>query len=289
MLGALLLWRRQQKAQTPTFALNHPTPGQALITGASSGIGAAFARHLAAHGYHLVLVARREERLHALAQEISDAYQIQVTPLVADLACPSDVTRVEQHVMRLTDLDILINNAGFGTSGHFAEIDLDMQLDMIQVHINASVRLCRAALPGMIERQRGLLINVASIAAFLPAPGIVTYAASKNYLVTFSRALQAELVGTGVLVQALCPGFTYTEFHDTPEFATFQRSNVPAPLWMFADDVVNESLATLAHNRTVVVPGLKNRLLLLAVQRPFFSTLWAIMRGRWRGARSTSS
>jgi short-subunit dehydrogenase len=198
----------------------------ALITGASSGIGATFARQLAGKGYDLVLVARRRERLASVANELQKTHSVSVETLVADLANLSDIEKVEKRIRKLENLSTLINNAGFGVSGNFAETDPAKQIDMINVHIVASVRLCRAALPGMIARHHGAIINIASTAAFVPIPGHIMYNATKAYLVFFSEALQAELTATGVHVQALCPGFTHTEFHDTSEFTTFNRSRI---------------------------------------------------------------
>jgi short-subunit dehydrogenase len=243
----------------------------ALIAGASSGIGAAFARTLAGNGYDLILVARREDRLKALAADIRERHRVAVEVLVADLSNLNDVKVVEARISGLEALDLLINCAGFGTSGNFAEIDLEKQMDMVHVHVIATVRFCRAALPQMIARHRGAIINVSSVSAFLPLPGNATYSASKAYLVTFSKALQAELAGTGVSVQALCPGFTYTGFHDTAEFAQFDRRQVPASLWMTADELVTLSLDALARGKTVYVPGWKNRLMVSGTGRKLIS------------------
>jgi short-subunit dehydrogenase len=253
----------------------------ALITGASSGLGAVFARQLAAQGYDLVLVARREERLAALAAELEQHYPISAELLVADLARPADVARVESRIAEIEGLDVLVNNAGFGTTGRFAEVDPAKTMDMIQVHVTTSVRLCRAALPGMLARRQGALINVASVAAFTPVPGNATYAATKGYLVTFSKALHAEVAETGVKVQALCPGFTYTEFHDRPELGSFKRSQIPAFMWMSAEDVVATSLKALERNQTICIPGFKYRLMAAVAQSPLASLMlpiWSIVR-----------
>ena len=255
----------------------------ALITGASSGLGVVFARQLAAQGYDLVLVARREERLAALAAELQQRHPISGETIAADLSKPAGVERVESYIAGIESLDVLVNNAGFGTTGRFAEIDLAKSVDMIQVHVTASMRLCRAALPGMVARRRGALINVASVAAFTPMPGNANYAATKAYLLTFSKALHAELMGTGVKIQALCPGFTYTGFHDTSEFEGFKRSQIPAILWLTAEDVVAASLKALKRNQAVCIPGLKYRLLAAAANSPlmaFMLPVWAIMRKR---------
>jgi short-subunit dehydrogenase len=255
----------------------------ALITGASSGLGAVFARQLAARGYNLVLVARREERLAALAAELRQRHSIAAEVMVADLSRPDDVERVANRIAGLEALDILVNNAGFGTTGFFADVDPAKTMDMIQVHVTTSVRLCRAALPGMLARRQGALINVASVAAFTPVPGNATYAATKGYLVTFSKALHAEVAETGVKVQALCPGFTYTEFHDRPELGSFKRSQIPAFMWMSAEDVVAASLKALERNQTICIPGFKYRLMTAVACSPLASLIqpiWRIMRKR---------
>lgn len=256
----------------------------ALITGASSGIGATFARQLAAQGYDLILVARRRERLVALATELEERYAISAQALVADLSTLDGVERVEGRIVELEPLDILVNNAGFGIVGKFAESDLTRHLDMIHVHVIASVRLCRAVLPGMIARHRGGIINVSSISAFTSV-GNVTYTSTKAYLVAFSEALQVELAGTGVRVQALCPGFTYTEFHDTPELVNdFDRSRIPRIMWMSADKVVTGSLKALERGGVVYIPGIRNRLL-AAVSR---SRMVSLLFRAWLKARGNT-
>jgi short-subunit dehydrogenase len=233
----------------------------ALITGASSGIGAAFAHQLAAKAYRLILVARREERLRALAAELQEGYSIPAEVLVADLSDPTDIQRIERRIPELESLDLLINNAGFGVPGQFVERDLGRQLDMIHVHVVATVRLSHAALSGMIARRQGGIINVSSIAAFAPVPGSTTYSATKAYLNVFSEALQAELKGTGVRIQALCPGFTRTGFHYTPDYETSDRRPIPGPLWMSAEAVAAGSLRALDRGKVIYVPGFKNRVL----------------------------
>lgn len=239
--------------------------GTALITGASSGIGAAFARSLASQGYDLVLVARREERLRSLADEVQREFNVSAQVFPADLSKPAEVHRLETLVADLGDLEILINNAGFGVPGKFAEVQAERNAEMIQVHVLATVRLCRAALPGMITRGRGSIINVSSIAAFTASPRNATYSATKAYLNIFSEALQDELKGTGVRVQALCPGLTYTEFHDRPGYEDYKR-RFPEFLWMSAEDVVRKSLDALKKGRVICIPGFKNRLVVATIR-----------------------
>jgi hypothetical protein len=246
------------------------SPGRptALVTGASSGLGEVFARTLARRGYDLLLVARREDRLAALAHELLEQYGAGAEVFVADLADPRDVARLEQHIPRIDALEMLVNNAGFGTAGRFAEVDVAGQADMIQVHVTAPVRLTRAALPGMVARGTGAVINVASVAGFLTSGGSVTYCATKAYLISFSQSLDAELRATGVRIQALCPGFTYTEFHDTPEMQHFHRSDIPRFLWLSAQYVVDTSLRALKNKTPVCIPSWRYRLIVALVQNP---------------------
>ena len=236
-----------------------------LITGASSGIGTAFARSLASQGYDLVLVARREAQLRSLADEVQRKFNVNAQVFPADLSDPTQVKRLETQVAEIGDLEILINNAGFGVPGKFVEIQAERNAEMIQVHILANVRLCRAALPGMISRGRGSIINVSSIAAFMATPRNATYSATKAYLNVFSEALQDELKGTGIRVQALCPGLTHTEFHDHPGYEDYKR-RIPEFFWMQAEDVVRESLDALKKGRVICIPGFKNRLIVAIIR-----------------------
>lgn len=235
--------------------------GTALVTGASSGAGAEFARQLAAAGYDLILTARRQEKLAEVAGELSATYGVRTTIVAADLARAEDITHLAHLIAARNDIVVLVNNAGFGTNGNFAEIDIGPQLDMISVHVLAPVRLSRAVLPQMIGRGAGAIINVSSVASFFASPGGATYGASKAYLNTFSEALQGELAGTGVNVQALCPGFFYSGFHDTAEYEDFERTQIPAALWMPAAEVVNTSLSALSKGQVIVVPGRRYQLL----------------------------
>jgi len=180
---------------------------------------------------------------------------------VADLANPQDVKRLAMHLREVPCVMYLVNNAGFGTMGTFANVGLERHLDMVRVHVLAPIELTHAVLPQMVARGNGYIINVSSMSAFLVGPGQVTYAATKSLLKSFSESLQAELRGTGVRVQAVCPGMTYTGFHDTAEFKDFDRSQLPKGLWMSAEAVVEASLRDLKRGRVVCVPGLKNKLL----------------------------
>jgi short-subunit dehydrogenase len=235
--------------------------GTALITGASSGIGAEFARQLAARGHNLILTARREARLRELSQQLEHAYGIRADVLPADLSIPRGVEAVERAAHDTEDLLFLINDAGFGLRGTFKRGDLNKHLDMIRVHVIAPVRLMKAALPGMLARAQGALINVTSVSAFVPLPGNTTYSASKSFLYSFSKALAFELRGSGVQVQVLCPGYTRTGFHSTAEYEGIDvRKSLPAFLWKDADAVVASSLRALARGKFHCVPGTLNRI-----------------------------
>lgn len=267
--GGLALWHyAQARNQQPHFRLRAQNEETALITGASSGIGAAFARRLAVERYNLILVARREDRLKEEAARIEHEQRVRAEVLAADLSTPEGIERVEQRIAECDTLSMLINNAGFGTMGSFAEVDLEKHLAMINVHMTTTTRLSWVALPGMMARQRGAIINVSSIAGFLSAGGSVNYSATKRYMITFSQALNNELEGTGVQVQALCPGYTYTSFHDTAEYEGFDRAQVPSRLWMSARDVVRASLNGLEQGIDTCIPGLQNQLLTALIQSP---------------------
>ncbi len=231
----------------------------ALITGASSGLGAEFAQQLATRGHDLILVARRRDRLAALAAELSDRHSITAEPLVADLADSAGIAQVAAYIASLPRLDLLVNNAGFGIAGAFSEADVAGQADMLHVHMLAPMRLAHAALPGMIARRSGGIINVASLAAFMALPGNINYCATKSYLVNFSQGLAGEVQRHGVRVQALCPGFTVTEFHNDASRVGSSHRDFPAFLWGEADAVVTASLRGLARGQVICVPGLLNK------------------------------
>jgi len=233
----------------------------ALITGASSGLGAIFARQLAEQGYSLLLVARRAERLEALAAEIRGQHNIPIEVFPADLSLDTDLDRLEQRIGELESLELLVNNAGFSTVGKFASVLPEKHRRMINVHLMTTVRLTHAALPRMLERHTGGIINVASLAAFFPLIGNSVYCATKSALVAFTLALAIELDGSGVQVQALCPGFIYTEFHETPEHKQIKRSYIPKFMLGQAEPVVTASLKALHRGQVVCIPGRLNKFL----------------------------
>ena len=242
----------------------------ALVTGASAGIGAAYARRLAAQGYDLLLVARRVDRLNELAAELSRRHGVQAEPLPADLTKDAELKAVEERIAREEHLEFLLNNAGFGASGRFYESPLEIQDAMHRLHVMAAMRLSHAALRKMTARGKGAVVNVSSVAAFVARPGSTSYYATKAWMNAFTEGLYLELkqARSPVRVQALCPGYTVTEFHDVMRF---DRKQVPASMWTPVEKVVDASLAGLARNKLFVVPGWRYKFivhLLRLIPRP---------------------
>jgi uncharacterized protein len=227
----------------------------ALITGPTSGLGAGFARRYAMDGHDLVLVARDVERLERLAAELHDEVGANVEVLPADLALPADRAKVADRLA--AGVRILVNNAGFGTSGEFWTADFEVLQCQLDVNVTAVMQLTHAALPPMLAAGAGTVINVASVAGLLPGRGS-TYSASKAWVIAFSEGLANGLGGTGVGVHALCPGFIHTEFH---ERAGIDMANTPSILWLEVEDVVRETMAGVAKNKVVIVPGLQYKAL----------------------------
>ena len=228
----------------------------ALVTGASAGLGREFCRQLASRCDVIIAVARREDRLVALATELAGTAEVHC--LEADLGSVEGVAKTMETIRQQGPVDYLVNNAGFSTFGNFADLPIEGQRAMVNLHIDASITLCRAVIPFMCERGRGVVINVSSLGSFVPGKGMAVYGATKAFLNYYSLALQAELVGTGIEVQALCPGFTRTEFHDPMADNGFDRTRVPEQMWMAADTVVAASLAALGSEQVLVVPGEDN-------------------------------
>jgi short-subunit dehydrogenase len=237
----------------------------AAITGASSGIGATFARKLAARGYDLLLIARREERLRALALELAQRHHVSVEPLAADLLLDADVERVAARIRSAPNLGLLVNNAGFGSLGYFFETDAASQHQMHRLHVLATVQLTHAALTNLVPRDAGGVINVASVAGFWQSPGSVSYCATKTWMNSFTEGLAIELAAkrSRVKVQALCPGFTLSEFHDVVHM---DRSAIPKSMWMTADFVVSESLRGFDKGKLFVVPGWRYQLIVVLMR-----------------------
>ena len=227
----------------------------ALITGPTSGLGAGFARRYAADGYDLVLVARDAQRLDRLAAELHDEAGAGVEVIVADLSQAADRSKVADRLS--AGVRVLVNNAGFGTSGEFWTADYAVLQSQLDVNVTAVMQLTHAALPPMLGAGRGTVINVASVAGLLPGRGS-TYSASKAWVVAFTEGLSNGLEGTGVGVHALCPGFVHTEFHAR---AGIEMSGTPSILWLEVDDVVRETMADVAKGKVVIVPGLQYKVL----------------------------
>jgi uncharacterized protein len=228
------------------------TQNIALITGASAGLGVEFAKALAKRGHRLVLAARRKERLEALAAELGNARAVTI-----DLAAAGSAVKLMAEIEAAGErVELLVNNAGFGLRGAVAELDAARQREMVDLNIGSLTDLCRAVLPGMIERRSGAILNVASTAAFQPGPNMAVYFATKAFVLSFTQALHEEVRGYGIKVTALCPGPTRTEFGAVAGFGdngAFDRFAADA------QSVVRAGLEGLDRNRAVVVPGLLNK------------------------------
>jgi len=238
--------------------------GTAFITGASSGIGAAFARRLAGLGYDIIAHGRREELLRFLCSELRDRYKVGAVYVVAELSDQEQLATLERTIRDTPDLAFLVNNAGHGSIQSFHEESVSSQDGMVRTHVNATVRMTHAAIPVMLKRGGGAIINVSSVAGFFVSPGSTIYCATKAFLNTFTESLSLELRGTGIRVQALCPGFTTSDFHkrlgyDTAH-PTFQG-------FMSADRVVDASLKALRRRKVICIPGVQYA--------------WAVIAARW--------
>jgi short-subunit dehydrogenase len=242
------------------MALPDPAPkSTALVTGASSGIGEAIARELAGRGHNVTLVARREDRLQALAEELGNAHGVGAQTIGADLEDPAARDAMANRIEELgVDVDILVNNAGFGHSGDFANRDRRRLLAMVRVNCEALVDLQARYLPPMIERGRGTVINIASTAAFQPMPGSATYSATKHFVLSLSEGVHEELSGTGVSLTAVCPGPVRTEFMDVSGIGGAE-DNTPDMIWMTPEAVAEAAVSGAERGKRVVVPGLMNR------------------------------
>jgi hypothetical protein len=260
------------------MALPAPSPtGTCLVTGASSGIGADIARELAARGHGVTLVARREERLCDLAAELNVDRNVRAEVVACDLGDAAARDRLAAEVaQRGLDVEVLINNAGFGSGGRFQEIDQARELELVRLNVEAVVDLCGRWVPGMVERGRGAVLNVASTAAFQPLARQATYGASKAFVLSFTEALHSDLAGTGVTATALCPGPVRSEFMDSPGFEA--ADDTPGFVWMSSADTARAGVRGLERGRRVVVPGVKNLAGALAGQHAPRSVVLALAR-----------
>jgi uncharacterized protein len=238
----------------------------AVITGASSGIGTAFARKLAPH-YDLLLIARREDLLAALAAELAAKYCSAVEVIAADLTDGTKLSLVSDRIAAEPGLALLVNNAGFGMRGAFWEADLGILEKMQRLHVMATVRLSHAALRGMVARDRGAIINVASVSAFVRSAGSVSYGATKSWIAAFTEGLYLDLkrANSAVKVQALCPGYTYSGFHDI--MSVDRQALASSSFWMTADEVVDNSLKALSRGKLIVIPGWRYKVIVSVLTR----------------------
>ena len=250
----------------------------AVITGATAGIGRAFAERLARDAYDLVLVARNAERLDELAQRLREEHGVNVEVLVTDLALPDQRAVVEERLADPTrPVDLLVNNAGRGVGSSFLDSAIETEEAVFELNAHAVLRLTKAVLPGMVARRSGAVVNVSSVAAWVPRG---SYAASKAYVLSLSRSAAIDVAPCGVVVQALCPGMTHTEFHARAGSDAERR--VPEFLWLSADRVVADSLAALARGRTVCIPGRRWRVI-VAVTRLVPARLSVLIARRGTG------
>jgi short-subunit dehydrogenase len=233
----------------------------ALITGASAGIGRAFAEELAARGFHLVVTARRKDRLDQLAAELAATHGVRIAVIAEDLADPAGPGRLlAELAARGLDIDVLVNNAGFGLPAYFVRTTWREQAAAIQLMITSVAELTHALLPGMLERDYGRIVHVASLAGLIPgAPGSTLYAGAKSFCIKFAESLAAELGGSNVHVCAVCPGFTYSEFHDV-NGTRAHVSKMPGYMWMDAASVARQGVAAVMAGQSVHVNGGWNRL-----------------------------
>lgn len=252
--------------------------GAALITGPTSGIGHAFARRLAADGHDLVLVARDRDRLEELAHGLRTTHGVGVEVIVADLIDDEQCRAVEKRLSDGAPVDLLVNNAGFTLGRRFLTGDIEDEERMLRILVRAVLRLTRAAVPGMVERGHGAVINVSSVAGFVPQG---TYSAAKAWVTAFSQGLAGDLAGSGVRVMALCPGFVHTEFH---ERADIDMRTTPEWLWLHAPQVVDEALRDLRRGATVSVPGAQYKAIVTLARHAPARALTRVAR-KARGSR----
>jgi short-subunit dehydrogenase len=253
----------------------------ALVTGASSGIGAAIAKELASRGFSIALTARREERLNTLATDLTSEYGVAAEAIACDLGVPEERERLADELRaRGRAVEVLVNNAGFGHQADFSTSPRERMIEMVRLNVEAVVDLSSRFLTPMVERGRGSVINIASTAAFQPLPGSAVYAASKSFVLSFSEAIRTELRGSGVTVTAVCPGPVRTEFTDVAGVSGVE-DRTPSAVWMSAEDIARHAVDGAAHDRRVVVPGALNRASALAGQHspraialPLISRIW---------------
>ena len=232
----------------------------AFVSGATSGIGRAYAVCFAKAGYDLIITGRRLDKLNTLAHELRENFRICVRIIQAELSEENDIQKLIKVIEKHDNIYVLVNNAGFGSGVEFCKNNMAEHMRMLQVHVIVSVKLVYAVLPQMINRKEGTIINVSSLGAYLPAPGNSMYSATKLFLTSFSESLHMELHKQGIKVQCLCPGFTHTDFHARRTSGKMAKSN--GLMWMEADEVVEKSIKSLSKHNIVFVPGIMNRILI---------------------------
>ena len=253
----------------------------ALVTGASSGIGASIAAKLASRGFSLILVARREERLRSLATDLSSEHGVDVDVIACDLGDESERDRLQSELGgRGRAVEVLVNNAGFGHQADFATSPRERMVEMVRLNVEAVVDLTSRFITPMVERGRGSVINIASLGAFQPLPGSAVYGASKAFVLSFSEAIRTELRGSGVTVTAVCPGPVRTEFMEVADVPGVE-DRTPGIVWMSAEDIAHQAVEGAANDKRVVVPGMLNRAGALAGQHspralalPLIGRIW---------------
>jgi uncharacterized protein len=264
------------------MALPPPDPGTTcLITGASSGIGAEIARELASRGLGVTLVARREERLRELADEIAETHGVETEVVAGDVSDERARSRLFNEVeQRGLTVEVLVNNAGFGSGGRFTRLDASREASMVRTNCEAVVALTGRYLPEMQQRGRGAVLNVASLIAFQPVPFQATYGATKAFVLSLTDALHEEMRGTGVTVTAVCPGPVHTEFGEQGGFGGADE-RIPAPLWLEADKVARDAVRALENGDRITVPGTGNQLAALWGQHLPRSILLPLVKRIW--------
>lgn len=233
----------------------------ALITGSTSGIGAAFSRKFASSGYDLIVTGRRADKINRLADEIRQKYGLKVEVIIAELSDQNDVNALIEKV-KDRNINILVNNAGFGYNARFHEGDMAIYENMINVHVLATLQLIHALLPGMIKRGNGSIINVSSDSAYLSIPTNSVYTGTKAFIKRFTETLYLDLIGTGVKVQALCPGLTRTDFHEKMGMDKRRQVNRGFIKWMSPDQVVDIAVKDLEKGKVVCIPGIHEKVLI---------------------------
>jgi len=241
-----------------------PSNGKiAFITGATSGIGAAFARRFAQDGYDLIITGRRKPIIQNLARDISNKYDIKIEVIIAELSNDNDVELLVKKIKREENIEVLINNAGFGIGKLVDKDVIKKQENMVKVHILSAMKFIYAVIPNMIRKKSGVIINVSSIASFLPLPRNTVYSGTKVFLNNFSESIYLELKNEGISVQCLCPGFTRTDFHSRIGYDKEELKNRGIVRWMSAEQVVKYSQKCLKRNKVICIPGFWNKVLVL--------------------------